>query len=89
MYYVYVLYSLKDNSLYVGKTNDILDRLNRHTRGLVTSTKFRRPLELVHLEVYKTSSEIYNRELELKMPCAGRFKNELRARLGLVSKKIL
>jgi predicted GIY-YIG superfamily endonuclease len=83
MFYVYILYSLKDKNLYTGKTRDIVERLKRHSTGLVKSTAHRRPLILIHLEVYATAGEAYNRELALKMPSAGKFKRELRNRLGL------
>ncbi len=83
MYYVYILLSLKDNKFYVGKTKDLTKRLEKHTNGLVRSTKYRRPLKLVYKEIYNTAKEAYLREKELKYPSAGKFKNELRNKLGL------
>lgn len=82
-YYVYVLISLKDGNLYVGKTSDIFNRLERHNTGRVIATKSRRPLKLIHLEVFKDSGSAFLREKELKYPSAGKFKNDLRAKLGL------
>lgn len=83
LHYIYVLYSLKDKNFYIGKTVSIFDRLTRHFQGKVKSTKSRRPLVLVHLEVYRTPKEADKRESELKMPSAGRFKRKLRKRLKL------
>lgn len=82
-YYVYVLYSLKDKKLYVGKTSDIFNRLERHNNGRVIATKSRRPLKLIHLEVFTDAGKAFLREKELKYPSAGKFKKELRERLGL------
>lgn len=83
MNYVYVLYSGRDGNLYVGKTVDIYERLERHNNGRVVSTRNRRPLVLVHLEVYENSGEADKRERELKTPSAGRFKRELKEKLRL------
>ena len=82
-YYVYILYSLKDKKFYTGKTQDIYERLRRHSEGLVLSTKNRRPLVLINCEVYKTHREAFLRERELKFPSAGRFKKALREKLGI------
>lgn len=82
-FYVYVLFSLKDRNLYVGKTSDIFKRLEKHNEGQVISTKNRRPLKLIHLEVFRDSGKAFLREKELKYPSAGKFKKELRELLGL------
>ena len=84
-YYVYVLFSLRDRNLYVGKTSDIFKRLERHNNGRVLSTKARRPLKLIHLEVFKEAGSAFLRERELKYPSAGKFKKELRKKLGIYS----
>jgi len=47
MRYVYVLRSESDGNLYVGKTRDVLRRLEEHNKGEVLSTKDRTPLELL------------------------------------------
>lgn len=83
MYYVYILYSKKDNRFYTGKTNNLLVRLEKHLKGQIKSTKNRRPLSLVHCEVFKTGGEAFLREKELKYPSAGKFKNDLRRKLAL------
>jgi len=66
-YYVYILRSLKDGNFYTGHTSDIKDRLARHNRGEVRSTKARRPFSLVYWEVFKTRSEAMKRERKLKL----------------------
>jgi predicted GIY-YIG superfamily endonuclease len=50
MFYFYILRSLKDRSLYYGYTSDLRKRFKDHNSGRVTSTKNRRPLEIVYLQ---------------------------------------
>ncbi|MCX6809686.1 MAG: GIY-YIG nuclease family protein, partial [Candidatus Berkelbacteria bacterium] len=50
MHCVYVLQSPKDHGWYIGSTSDIGRRVKDHNYGKVKSTKFRRPLELIHFE---------------------------------------
>lgn len=83
MYYIYVLYSLKDNNFYIGKTTNLNQRLKKHNRGEVRSTKNRRPLLLAHFEEFKEAGLAFLRERALKLPSAGSFKKELRNRLEL------
>ena len=83
MYYVYILLSLKDNKFYTGKTNDLTKRLIRHNKGFVRSTKHRRPFILIYFEKYNSAKEAFLREIELKKPSAGKFKNKLREKLTI------
>ena len=62
MYYVYVLKSQADRKLYVGYTTDLRERLQKHQNGEVTSTKFRRPFELIFYEGYKSMKDAKRRE---------------------------
>ena len=48
MYYTYVLLSKKDGNMYSGFTDNMKLRFEKHQKGLVQSTKNRRPLELVY-----------------------------------------
>ena len=66
MYYVYVLYSFRFERIYIGHTNNIRLRLERHNSGKVKSTKAYLPRELVHYEKFATRSEAMKREKELK-----------------------
>ena len=66
LYYVYILKSEKDLGYYVGCTKNTQDRLSRHKRGLVTSTKYRLPVKLVYCESYVTLSEARLRENKIK-----------------------
>ncbi|OGY43021.1 MAG: hypothetical protein A2729_05660 [Candidatus Buchananbacteria bacterium RIFCSPHIGHO2_01_FULL_39_14] len=44
MYYVYILKSQKDGKLYIGYTNNLKVRLEKHNQGKSFSTKRRGPL---------------------------------------------
>lgn len=65
-FYVYVLLSLKDKRFYIGYTKNLKDRLSRHARGEVESTKNRRPLKLIHYEYYINEQDAKAREIYLK-----------------------
>lgn len=52
MHYVYILFSKKDNKLYIGYTNDLRNRLEKHNAGKVQATKSRTPLKLICYEAY-------------------------------------
>jgi putative endonuclease len=52
MYYSYVLQSEKDNGFYIGFTKDLKLRFEKHEKGIVESTKNRRPLKLIYYAVY-------------------------------------
>ncbi len=67
MFYVYVLYSVSFDTIYVGYTNDVLRRLNEHNTSTKTShTKKYRPWVLLHQENFQTKSEAIDRERQLK-----------------------
>lgn len=64
---VYVLLSLKDNKRYIGQTdNEPKARLKEHNAGQVTSTKSRRPFELIYDEVCIDKRDALGREKFLK-----------------------
>ncbi|HUI29980.1 MAG TPA: GIY-YIG nuclease family protein [Candidatus Acidoferrales bacterium] len=65
-FYVYVLSSLTAKRFYVGQTKDLTDRLRRHNRGRVKSTKAFRPWSVVYFEKYETRGKAMRRERELK-----------------------
>jgi putative endonuclease len=65
-FYVYILQSLKDGSYYIGSTNNLEDRVERHNQGRSQYTKLRRPWKLVYSEDYPDRSSAVKRELEIK-----------------------
>jgi len=76
-YTIYVLYGEKDHKLYVGCTNNIKERLKRHNDGHVKATEHRRPLRLIHQEVYDDKAEAFSRERFLKSLWGGREKKKI------------
>jgi len=79
MYCVYVLRSKKDQDFYVGYTADLKERLNLHYRGYVSSTKNRRPLELVYYEMSLSQEDTLHREKYLKSAYGKKYiKNRLK-----------
>jgi putative endonuclease len=65
-YFTYVLYSKKFGRIYIGQTNDLSIRFEKHNAGLVRSTKAYRPWIIIHVEEYSTRSQAMHREKELK-----------------------
>lgn len=78
MYYAYILFSLKDNQLYIGFTNDLKIRFKKHTAGFVRATKHRLPLKLIYYEAYLRESDAKRREKFLK---GGMGRTELKIQL--------
>ncbi len=66
MFYTYILYSLKDNKLYKGYTSDLRKRVAEHNNGCISSTKYRRPLELIYFEGCLSDMDAKRREKYLK-----------------------
>jgi len=48
---VYIVQSLKDGKLYTGFTDNLRKRILKHNLGKVFSTKSKRPLKLIYLEI--------------------------------------
>lgn len=65
-YYVYVLLSLKDKKFYIGLSTDLVKRMRKHSAGEVISTRFRRPLKLIHYEYFINEKDAKAREIFLK-----------------------
>ncbi|MEK7512645.1 MAG: GIY-YIG nuclease family protein [Patescibacteria group bacterium] len=66
MFFVYVLQSGLDGSLYIGQTSDVEARLQRHNSGHVRSTKRKRPWGLLGAEAYETRDKARWREYSIK-----------------------
>lgn len=77
-YYIYVLKSEVDNQFYVGYTCDLKNRMQQHEKGLVLSTKNRRPLKLVYFEGSLNQQDATHREKYLKTSWGKRY---IKARL--------
>ena len=65
-YFTYVLRSDNDKNLYIGWTDNLKKRLEKHKKGLVISTKVRRPLKLIYFEGCLDKKKAILREKQLK-----------------------
>jgi len=84
MYYVYVIKSDKDQSTYVGYTDDLKRRLDEHNNTKSFSTKNKIPWQLIYYEAYRAKADAKYREDNLKRfakaygQLKGRIKNSLK-----------
>jgi len=65
-YYTYVLKSIADGKFYTGYSKNIKLRFEQHCKGLVDSTKNRRPLILIYFEACLSKEDAIHREKYLK-----------------------
>jgi len=66
MYYTYILYSSTFDRIYIGQTDNLGLRLERHKSGKVKSTKAYIPWEMIYYKECATGSLAMKREKELK-----------------------
>jgi len=72
-FYVYVLFSVKDDGHYIGYTNNLRRRLKEHNRGKNFSTKSRRPFKLIYFEACLNEDDAKQREKYFKSTIGRRF----------------
>ena len=84
MYYVYLLKSLKNQSLYIGCTNNLKERLLIHNQNKSYHTAKYSPWKLIYFEGYISKQDAYSREKSLKLHAQGlrRLKERLRNTLA-------
>lgn len=80
-WYVYVLQSLKDNSWYIGCTDDLKTRLIHHNRGYSKYTKDKLPWKLIYYECGLNKIQAFRREIYLKSGYGRRY---LKQRVGQI-----
>ena len=73
MHYTYLLQSIKDKDFYTGSIKNLKLRFEQHNKGLVESTRGRRPLKLVYYEACLTQEDATRREKYLKTYNGKRF----------------
>ena len=67
MHYVYVLQSLRaDQKIYVGRTDDLRERMKQHQNGKTWTTKRMLPIRLVFYEAFLSKGDAIRREGYLK-----------------------
>lgn len=77
MFFVYILQSKKDKSLYIGYSSDLKKRFKEHNQGLSISTKHRRPYKLIYYEAFVKQKDAKDREKYLKSGWGWRSINKL------------
>ena len=65
-YYVYILQSQKNKSLYIGYTSNLEKRLKGHNNGENLATRPFRPYNLIFYEAFLEKTDAKNREGYLK-----------------------
>ncbi|HSW54010.1 MAG TPA: GIY-YIG nuclease family protein [Ignavibacteriaceae bacterium] len=65
-WFTYILYSLKINRYYVGSTDDLDWRLERHNLGWGRYSKKGIPWKLIYYETFQTKTQAIRREKEIK-----------------------
>ncbi|MBI2459133.1 MAG: GIY-YIG nuclease family protein [Parcubacteria group bacterium] len=66
-YYVYLLASKRNGTLYIGVTSNLADRIDKHKQGIYDGfTKKYKVDKLVYCEVYNDVRDAINREKQLK-----------------------
>jgi putative endonuclease len=67
MFYIFTSCVLKKNSrYYIGSCQNISERLIRHNKGYVRSTRFGGPWKIIYQETFSTLQEAIRRERQLK-----------------------
>lgn len=64
-YYVYILHC-KNNTPYIGCTDNLKDRMERHNNGYVPATKSLRPVKLIAYLAFSNKYTAFNFEKYLK-----------------------
>jgi len=66
IYYIYILYSASLNKYYVGSTEDVYGRLEKHLQNHKGFTGKAKDWVLKYTETYNSKSESIKRELQIK-----------------------
>jgi putative endonuclease len=83
VFYVYVLRSIKDGKFYVGFTSNLKERISRHNKGAVESTRLRKPFVLEYYEACLNQHDALRREKYLKTTYGKRYiRNRIREHLA-------
>ncbi len=64
--YTYILQSAKDKNFYTGFTKNLKLRFEQHNKGIVESTKDRRPFKLIYYEACLHKNDAIRREKYFK-----------------------
>jgi len=66
-FYVYILASKRNGTIYIGATNDIERRIKEHKNRIYSSFTARYNVHiLVYFEIYESAEEAFTRERQMK-----------------------
>ena len=82
MWYTYIIYSEKISRYYVGYTDDLDWRVERHNQGWGRFTKRGTPWRLVYSEACNKKSEAIQREREIKNKKSRKYIEEIISHAG-------
>ena len=66
MFYVYILESIKNSELYIGYTDSLKKRIEKHNQGLNSSTARYIPWKIIYYEACLNKKDAVRREKYLK-----------------------
>ncbi|MBT8220569.1 MAG: GIY-YIG nuclease family protein [Bacteroidia bacterium] len=66
LFYVYIIQSQVDNSLYIGYSKNPRTRLFKHNSSSAGYTSRKKPWSIVYIEEFKSKTEAIKREKKLK-----------------------
>ncbi len=66
MYFTYILYSELRDKYYIGSSENLERRLERHNAGGTPSTKSGRPWKIIYYEQFNSRTEAIKRENQIK-----------------------
>ena len=76
MYYCYILQSLKDKTFYIGSTQDLRSRLEKHNRKEVKYSSTKAPFKLIWYSAFLTKKKAIDFEMYLKSSSGFAFRNK-------------
>ncbi len=76
MYYAYILKSQKDKSFYIGSTENLRKRLEKHNHKEVPYSSTKAPFEIVWYGAFKNKKLAINFEMYLKSSSGFAFRNK-------------
>lgn len=79
MHYLYILKSKISDQLYIGYTQNLVQRLKEHNSGKSFYTKKYLPWELVYFEGYANDTDAKDREIKIKQ--FGKVYSQLKRRI--------
>ena len=82
MWYVYIIYSKKIDRYYVGYTDDLEWRLERHNSGWGKYTRRGVPWKLKYTESFERKTEAIKREREIKKKKSRKYIEKLISHAG-------